>query len=150
MKPFLIAGAIALGVCCLLGIFFGGLAFNAGQKINQDGAEFASRVVPEILGTWDSAKLLEYGADELRTNNPPEEAAAAFEELEERLGAFRSMGKPAFRNINAESNSSEGTTTVLEFEVPCTFAKGSSTLNLKLVRREGDKDWTIGNFTFPP
>lgn len=149
MKTVLIIVGIVCVLCCggAIGLFF--VTKGAVDNVMKEARAFGDDSVTSITKTWDMNALKDRSAPELLSQQPKElENVIAFGK--EKLGPMQSFTGNVDLQIEAKSNSSQGSYATIPYKATITCEKGKATVDLELIKRNDKDGWKILSINVVP
>lgn len=140
-KFLLITGAIALvgGVCIAI---LASILVVKGRKLDRQSKRYADRTIVAIVSNWNENALVERASPEFKRVCPAACADSMFNKLD-RLGHLkRYLGSKGAANIRYWSG--QGMIITASYIARATFANGTASIKLNLVKRKGE--WSVVRF----
>lgn len=136
---------VIIGTILMVTIWAIGNGLTSVGRIRETAGAYADSVVPKIVGEWNAKELAAQAAPELKENADEAAMEGMMNDLRAKLGKPKKIEKAQIGDFASPSRRNDsGPFIVVNVVVPAEFEKGKATVELKLVRREGQ--WRIGNF----
>jgi hypothetical protein len=142
MKKFFVDLSVIFVCFIILGIVLMSRAALTGPKLDAESKAYVDRVVPSIVGSWDSKDLLSYASPELLKVAPLDQIDPLFEIAAQKLGKLKAYkGSKGGVSVNATP---QGKVITAAYVAQAAFEKADATVRI-LVIKHGSK-WQVLGF----
>jgi len=138
---FVVLGVVFAVLLVVMGVFIGFAAYK-GSKLDASSKAYVDANVPPIVSTWSEAELLKRASPELLKVVSAEELSLLFKKLSQ-LGSLVKY-EEAKGNSNIVFTSAEGKVITANYVAKATFDKGSATIQIRLIEKNGQ--WKLLRF----
>ena len=137
----MVLGGIFLAIL-LVGIAFYGYTALSGKSLDRESKAWVDKIVPEVVSSWDSQKLIDNGSSEFLQVSSTENIKAGFSQLVDQFGSMKTYVESKGEAGIHLNNFSQ--TITAEYTAEVQFEKGTAEIYIQGIKE--NNQWKVRNF----
>jgi hypothetical protein len=142
MKKFFVDLGVIFACLIILGIILMSRAALTGPKLDAESKAYVDRIVPSIVGSWDSKDLLSYASPELLKVAPLDQIDPLFKIAAQKLGKLKAYkGSKGGVSVNVTP---QGKVITASYMAQVAFDKADATVKILMIKH--GRKWQVLGF----